>query len=70
MSDISRCSNFISFILLLMVLNLLNNHKNADILCNTINRAQNIASWLSSNKLSLNLKKTQFMIFKTKGKKF
>ena len=54
---------------LLMVLSLLNSHKNADIFCNTINREQNIASWLSSNRLSLNLKKTQFMIFKTKGKK-
>ena len=31
---------------------------------------QNIASWFTSNKLSLNLKKTHFMIFKTKRKKF
>ena len=28
-----------------------------------------ITSWLSTNKLSLNVKKTHFMIFKTKRKK-
>ena len=28
-----------------------------------------IASWLSANKLSLNIKKTHFIIFKSRGKK-
>ena len=31
---------------------------------------QNIASFFTANKLSLNLKKTHFMIFKTERKKF
>ena len=30
---------------------------------------ENITSWLSCNKLSLNVKKTQYMVFKTKRKK-
>jgi len=45
-------------------------HTNVDILYNTLNQELiNITSWLSCNKLSLNVKKTNFIIFKTKRKK-
>ena len=71
MNDISRCSKIISFIHFADDTNLFYSHKSTDTLCNTMNQElQNIASWFTSNKLSLNLKKTHFMIFKTKRKKF
>ena len=40
-------------------------------LVNTVNEELvKITDWLAANKLSLNIKKTHFMLFKTKGKKF
>ena len=43
---------------------------NVDILYNTMNQELiNITSWLSCNKLSLHVKKTHFMVFKTKRKR-
>ena len=69
-NDISRCSKKLSFILFADHTNLFYSHKNVDILYNTMNQQlKNIASWLSCNKLSLNVKKTHFMVFKTKKKK-
>ena len=70
MNDISRCSKKLSFILFADDTNLFYSHKNVDILYNTMNQELiNITSWLSCNKLSLNVKKTHFMVFKTKRKK-
>ena len=70
MNDISKCSNILSFILFADNTNLFYSHKNADVLGNTMNQElRKITSWLSTNKLSLNVKKTHFMIFKTKRKK-
>ena len=70
MNDISKCSNILSFILFADDTNLFYSHKNADDLGNTMNQElRKITSWLSTNKLSLNVNKTHFIIFKTKRKK-
>ena len=70
MNDISRCSEILSIILFADDTNLFFNHKNLDTLQMTMNNElTNIASWLSANKLSLNIKKTHFIIFKSRGKK-
>ena len=70
MNDISKCSNILSFILFADGTNLFYSHENAGVLGNTMNQElQKITSWLSTNKLSLNVKKTHFTIFKTKRKK-
>ena len=69
MNDISRCSKRLSFILFADDTNLFYSHKNVDILYLMNQELENITSWLSCNKLSLNVKKTHFMVFKTKRKK-
>ena len=70
MNDISRCSEILSIILFADDTNLFLSHKNLVTLKETMNRELNkIASWLSANKLSLNIKKTHFIIFKSRGKK-
>ena len=64
MNDISKCSNILSSILFADGTNLFYSHKNADVLGNTMNQElRKVTSWLSTNKLSLNVKKTHFMIF-------
>ena len=70
MNDISRCSKKLSFILFADDTKLFYSHKNVYILYNTLNQELiNITSWLSCNKLSLNVKKTHLMVFETKRKK-
>jgi len=70
MNDISRCSDILSIILFADDTNLFLSHKNLDTLENTMNHElRKIASWLSANKLFLNIKKTHFIIFKSRGKK-
>ena len=70
MNDISKCSKILSFILFADDTNLFYSHKNADVLIKTMNQElRKITSWLFVHKLSLNVKKTHFMIFKTKRKK-
>ena len=70
MNDISRSSEVLSIILFAGDTNLFFSHKNLVTLKETTNRELNkIASWLSANKLSLNIKKTHFIIFKSRGKK-
>ena len=70
MNDISRCSEILSIILFADDTNLFLCHKNLDTLEKTMNHElRKIASWLSANKLSLNIKKTHFIIFKSRGKK-
>lgn len=52
-----------------MILIYLKATKKADILCSIINRElQKISFWLSSNKRSLNIKKTHCLVFKTTRK--
>ena len=70
MIDISRSSEILSIILFADDTNLFFSHKNLFTLNETMNRElSKIASWLSANKLSLNIKKTHFIIFKSRGKK-
>ena len=70
MNDTSRCSKKLSFILFADDKKLFYSHKNVYILYNTLNQELiNITSWLSCNKLSLNVKKTHFMVFETKRNK-
>ena len=70
MNDISRSSEILSIILFADDTNLFFSHKNLFTLQETMNRElSKIASWLSANKLSLNVKKTHFIIFKSRGKK-
>ena len=70
MNGISRCSEILSIILFVDDTNLFLSHKNSDTLEKTMNHElRKIASWLSANKLSLNIKKTHFIIFKSRGKK-
>ena len=70
MNDISRSSEILSIILFADDTNLFFSHKNLFTLKETMNRElSKIASWLSANKLSLNIKKTHFIIFKSRGKK-
>ena len=70
MNDIYKCSQLLSFILFADDTNLFLSHQDINTLYNTINQAlKKITTWLSTNKLSLNVNKTHFMIFKTKNKK-
>ena len=67
MNDISRCSEILSVILFADDTNLFYSHKNIDTLNKTVNQElKKIARWLCANKLSLNIKKTHFIIFKSK----
>ena len=70
MNDISRCSVILSIILFADDTNLFLSYKNLDTLAKTMNHElRKIATWLqSANKLSLNIKKTRFIIFKSRGK--
>ena len=50
--------------------NLFFSHKNLDSVHEILNcELRKIATWISANKLSLNIKKTHFIIFKSRGKK-
>ena len=71
MNDICKCSSLLSFILFADDTNLFLSHRDAYTLYNTMNQElKNITTWLSTNKLSLNVNKTHFMIFKTKNRTF
>ena len=50
--------------------NLLLSHKDPNILVNTLNsELEKLSHWFKANKLSLNLKKTKFMLFKPRQKR-
>ena len=69
MNDIDKCSQLLPFILFDDT-NLFLSHQDISALYDIINQElKNIATWLSANKLSLNVNKTHFMIFKTRNKK-
>ena len=70
MNDISQSSDILNFILFADDTNLFLNDENIHNLYNTMNQElSNVLTWLSANKLSLNVKKTHFMVFKTKKKR-
>ena len=69
-NDISKCSDILSMILFADDTNLFFSHKDIDILQETMNNElEKITTWLCTNKLSLNIKKTHFIIFKFNRKK-
>ena len=70
MNDLSRSSEILSIILFADDTNLFFSHKNLFTLKETMNRELSmIASWLSANKRSLNIKKTHLTIFKSRANK-
>ena len=69
-NDICNSSDLLSFILFADDTNLLMCNKNLDTLIDKMNEELlKINTWLQLNKLSLNLKKTNFILFKSSKKK-
>lgn len=69
-NDITNVSKLANLIMFADDTNLFYSHNNLDILCDDINNdLLLISSWFKLNKLSLNIKKTNFMIFRSKNKK-
>ena len=70
MNDIHKSSDILSFINFADDTNIVCSHKDIKILNETLNNELNkVYLWLQANKLSLNIKKTQIVLFKTKKKK-
>ena len=69
-NDINKSSNLLKFILYADDTNLFAVHENHEILINQINcELIKVSEWLTNNKLSLNVKKTHFIIFHNRQKK-
>ena len=65
-----KCSQLLSFVLFADDTNLLLSHRDVTVLFNIVNQElKKIATCQLANKLSLNVNKTNFMIFKAKDKK-
>ena len=63
-NDFCKSSNSLSFILFADDTNLFFSHKNPNVLVDKINaELLNILQWIQANKLSLNLQKTNYMLF-------
>ena len=63
-NDIQRSSNILSFILFADDSNLFYSHENVNQLLRTVNNElTQVTDWIKANKLSLNLQKTNFMLF-------
>ena len=69
-NDIHKSSDILQYILFADDTNLLLQHNNIEKLVQTATQElRKVSQWLNSNKLTLNVDKTSFMIFKTRGKK-
>ena len=69
-NDIYRCSEQLSFILFADDTNIFYQHKDINVLIETLNNElKKVNLWLQANKLSLNIKKTHDIIFKTRRNK-
>lgn len=69
-NNISESSKLLSFLLFADDTNLFYSHKNLEILHQTANHELcKVANWLETNKRSLKVSKTQFIILKAKSKK-
>lgn len=69
-NDIANVSKIANLIMFADDTNLFYSHDKLDVLCNDINYdLLKISLWFKLNKLSLNVKKTNFMIFRPKNKK-
>ena len=63
-NDIQKSSNILSFILFADDSNLFYTHRDPAQLVSTLNAELiNVANWIKANKLSLNLQKTNYMLF-------
>jgi hypothetical protein len=70
-NDICNASSSSQLILFVDDTNLFYSHKELQFLVNPVNHELiKLFSWLSANKLSINVKKNNFMIFKPKQKKY
>ena len=68
-NDLSSVSNFLSAILFADDTTLFHSSRNLTQLTNIINtELTNVVNWLNANRLSLNVDKTNFMLFRPKGK--
>jgi hypothetical protein len=68
-NDICNVSSIFHFVLFVDDTNLFYSHKNISDLIDQVNRELNkLSNWFSANRLSINLKKTNFMIFRPKQK--
>ena len=66
-NDIQKSSNLLSFILFADDSNIFFSHENANQLLRTVNsELKNVTDWIKANKLSLNLQKTNYMLFSNK----
>ena len=69
-NDINNASKLLQLILFADDTNVFLSHKDADCLANILNIELNkLSIWFRANKLSLNLKKTKFMVFKPSQKR-
>lgn len=70
-NDIFKSSEKLSFILFADDTNIFYQHEDIKVMTETLNKELNKANlWLQTNKRSLNIKKTNIIIFKTKRKKW
>ena len=69
-NDIPHSSNLLSFVLFADDTNIFLSHPDIDTLINTFNREINhVTNWFKANKLSLNVKKTNYIHFTNKSNK-
>ena len=69
-NDITKCSQILSFILFADDTNLFLNHHDVMTLYKIMNQElKKVTAWLTANKSSLNINKTNFIIFKSNRKK-
>ena len=69
-NDIFKSSEKLSFILFADDTNIFYQHEDIKVMTETLNKELNKANlWLQTNKRSLNIRKTNIIIFKTKRKK-
>ena len=68
-NDIVNTSSVLNYVLFADDANLFASHKNLDTLINILNKElDKVSNWLKVNKLSLNIKKTHFILFHNKQK--
>jgi retron-type reverse transcriptase len=69
MKDISNASSLLHFIMFADDTNVFMSNKSIDVLIKTINvELKHVGEWFKANKLSLNLQKTNFILFNSKRK--
>ena len=69
-NDLCNVSKVLDFILFADDTNIFFSHRNEDYLQNTLNvELDNVTNWCQANRLSINIKKSKFMLFKPRQKK-